>query len=187
MTDSEKIQAERNELNLLIDKGVNIEVERTIRVPIGRKYLLFKRYTAKIEKLKFTIKEPTLSTLDRLSAEQIELVIDEAKIKENGLSEAKMLTSKQAHRMARIVAIAVLGQEYVITTQEGARIRYQYDDKKLNELTELFFINVKPSNLFQYTVLINSMSNLGDFTNSIRLMSAVRTTMPTLIEDKQKG
>lgn len=187
MTDSEKLQVERNELNMLIDKGVNISFERTIRVEKSRKFLFIKKYETITEKLKFTIKEPTLSTLDRLSAEQIELVIDEAKIKENGMSEAKMLTRKQSHRMARIVAIAVLGQEYVIATQEGARVHYQYDDKKLNELTELFFINIKSSQLLQYVILINSMSNLGDFTNSIRLMSAVRTTMPILIEDKQKG
>lgn len=186
MNEKQKINAERNELNILIDKGVNIEVERTMRVLIGRKYGLLKRYETITEKLKFTIKEPTLSTLDRLSSEQIELIIDESKIKENGLSEAKMLTNQQSHRMARIVAIAVLGQEYLITIQEGSRIRYEHDDKQLDELTDLFFINVKPSTLLQYTILINSMSNLGDFTNSIRLMSAVRTTMPIRIEeDKQ--
>lgn len=187
MTESEKIQAEKNELNVLINRGVNIEVERIIKVQSGKRFLFFKKYETKTEKLKFTIKEPTLSTLDRLAAEQIELTIDEAKITEQGISEAKRLANEQSKRMAKIVAIAVLGQDYILSTQQGSRIKYENDEKALNELTELFFHNIKPSTLFQYVILINSMSNLADFTNSIRLMSASRTTMPNLIEGKQKA
>jgi len=188
MTGNEKIQAERSELNLIIDKGVNIELERTIsKKKKGFAGFMGKRFSV-TEKLKFTIKEPTLSTLDRLSAEQIDLVIDENVMSSDiGVQEARKMANKYGTKLAKIVALSVLGQDYVITIQNDTRVHYEYDNKRLAELTQLFYENIKPSKLMQYVLLINTMSNLGDFTNSIRLMSAARTTMPTLIEGEQKG
>jgi hypothetical protein len=187
MTEEEKIIAEKQEINLLIDKGVNISVDRTIYV---RHHGFIKRFWKKvkrIETVKFTIHEPTLSTLDRITAEQIDLRIDESLLKESAMQEAKMLVSKHGRRLARIIALAVIGQDYVISIQESGRIVHKNDDKRLDELTELFFMNLKPSQLVQYCILINTMSNIGDFISSIRLMSAARTTMPNLIEEKQKA
>lgn len=187
MTDQEKITAERNELNTLINKGVNFDVERTIHKRQKGIFGIFKKRIPVKELLKFTILEPTLSTLDRISEEQIELIIDEnIMTTEAGLCEARKFTKKYSRRLARIIAIAVLGQDYIMTIQEGARIRYKYDDTKLDQLTDLFLHNIKPSKLMQLTILINTMSNLGDFTNSIRLISASRTTMPIRIEAKAK-
>lgn len=183
MTEQEKINAERRELNTLISRGVNFDVTRTVTV---RKNI-FSKPKKHTEKLKYTIQEPTLAVLDLISAEQIELVIDENIMSsEQGISEAKRLAHKHARRMARIIALAVIGEDYIIAEQQGARIRYRYDEKRFNELAELFENNLKPSKLIQLAILINQMANLGDFTNSIRLMSASRTTMPILIEqDKQ--
>ena len=77
MADDNKIEAERQELNLLINKGITFDIERTIYVrKKGIKGYFKKRY-AKAESLKFSIQEPTLSTLDRMSAEQLDLKIDE--------------------------------------------------------------------------------------------------------------
>ena len=56
-------------------------------------------------------------------------------------------------------------------------MRYEEDRRRLDELTDLFFHAVKPSELFQLTMTINAMCNLGDFIHSIRLMSAARTTV----------
>ena len=56
-------------------------------------------------------------------------------------------------------------------------MHYEEDRCRLDELTDLFFHAVKPSELFQLTMTINAMCNLGDFIHSIRLMSAARTTV----------
>jgi hypothetical protein len=187
MTELEKIEAERSELNTLIDRGISFDVEHIVYKRQKGFFGYFKKIVQEIEKLNFTIHEPTLSTLDRISAEQIELIIDEKVMSsEAGISEAKALTAKHCKRMARIIALAVLGQDYVIASSIGFGIRFKYDDAKLNELTDLFFQNIKPSKLMQLTLVINTISNLGDFTNSIRLMSAARTTMPIRIEEKQR-
>jgi hypothetical protein len=184
MNEEHKLNAERNELNTLIDKGVNFDIERTIHVRQNGILGIFKKRYAKTEKLQFTIKEPTLSTLDRLSSEQIQLKIDEAVMSsESGVQEAKKMSNDYGTNLARIIALAVLGQDYIKAKKNGSKFSYKCDDKRLNELTELFFLNIKPSKLLQLAILVNTMSNLGDFTNSIRLMSAARTTMPIRIEE----
>jgi hypothetical protein len=187
MTEQDKIEAEKIELNTLISKGLSFEVDRTVYKREKGFLGFFKKRVPEIEKLKFTIQEPTLSTLDRLSAEQIDLRIDESLISgESGISEVKSLAQKHSQRMARIIALAVLGQDYVISTSVGSSVRYSYDDQKLKELSELFYINIKPSKLIQLTMIINTASNLGDFLNSIRLMSASRTTIPIRIEENKE-
>lgn len=185
MTEEHKIEAEKQELNILVNRGISFDLDRTIYKKQKGLFGRFKKRVPITEKLKFKIQEPTLSTLDRISAEQIELNIDERIMSSDaGLSEAKKLTKDHCRRLAKIVALAVLGQDYVISIQEGSRIRYDFDDNRLSELTDLFFHNIKPSKLMQLTLLINTMSNLGDFTNSIRLMSGARTTMPIRIEEE---
>lgn len=187
MNEENKLNAERSELNTLIDKGVNFDIERTIYVRQNGILGRFKKRYAKTEKLQFTIKEPTLSTLDRMSSEQIQLTIDEAIMSsELGVQEAKKMTNDHGTNLARIIALAVLGQDYIKTKKNGSKFSYKCDDKRLSELTELFFLNIKPSKLLQLAILVNTMSNLGDFTNSIRLMSANRTTMPIRIEENKE-
>jgi hypothetical protein len=184
MNEDQNINAEKSELNLLIDKGVNFDIERTFEVRQNGFFGRFKKRYTKTETLKFTIKEPTLAVLDLISSEQIELRIDEAVMSsESGVQEAKKMTGKHGETLARIVAFAVLGQDYIKTKKNGSGFIYKYDDKRLDELTELFFIHIKPSKLLQLAILVNTMSNLGDFTNSIRLMSASRTTMPIRVEE----
>ena len=186
MTQQERIDAERQELNLLINRGVNFDVERTVYKRIPGIIGFFKPRVKTTETLKFNIQEPTLSTLDRLSAEQIELVIDEAVMQsDNGVAQARKMVNQHCKRLARIVAIAALGQDYMQTVQAGGIVRYIPDHKKLDQLTEIFYKNIKPSKLLQLTILVNTMSNLGDFTNSIRLMSAARTTIPIRIEEEK--
>lgn len=183
----DKQSAEKSELNILIQRGLAFDLERTIYKRKKGIFGYFRELEKVTETLRFKIQEPTLSTLDRIASEQIDLFMDEKLMSsETGMSEAKKLVEEHSERMAKIVAYAVLGQDYVKGIQEGSHIRYGYDDAKLEELTDLFFHNIKPSKLFQLVVLINTMSNLGDFCNSIRLMSAARTTMPLLVEGKKK-
>lgn len=182
------IEQEKKELDVLIGRGMSFEVEQTF----FRRRKGLKGYFSKREKVtetvKYFIQEPTLSTLDRIAAEQVELVIDENIMSsETGINEARRLTADHSMRMAKIIAIAVLGEDYVKPIEHGGGYRYHYDDKRLKELTKVFFTFIRPSKLFKLTLMVNTISNLGDFTNSIRLMSANRTMMPIRIEENNEG
>ena len=190
MVETKKIlEQERSELNALINRGVSFEVQ-DVEVQY-KSYLcgLFKKKILVPITRNFVIKEPTLGTLDRLSSEWIEMAIDEETIKgEDGMLQARKMTKKHALRCARVIALAVLGSDYLIPKAgNGGIVRYEEDTKRLEELTRLFARQIKPSELHQLYVLINAMCNLGDFLNSIRLMSADRTTIPIRIEESNKG
>ena len=190
MQETKKIlEQERSELNELINRGVSFEVQ-DIEVQY-KSYLwgLFKKKILVPITRNFVIEEPTLGTLDRLSSEWIEMVIDEETIKgEDGMLQARKMTKKHALRCARVIALAVLGSDYLIPKAgNGGIVRYEEDTKRLEELTKLFARQIKPSELYQLYVLINAMCNLGDFLNSIRLMSADRTTIPIRIEENNEG
>lgn len=182
-----KLQQEKDELNALIGKGVDFSVP-DVEFEVEKRFFgLVKKYKPKTVTRSFKIVEPTLSTLDRLSAEWIEFALDEAAMKStDALERSRRLVYDHSIRFARIVAIAALGEERLVATPvKGGGTRWVEDSAKLEELTGLFARSIKPSRLYQMVILINAMCNLGDFTNSIRLMSSDRTTMPIRIEEKQ--
>ena len=184
--DIKQLELEREELNRIVNNGVTFEVEDVEAMVTKRSFfgLFKKRELVKVTK-KFKIEEPTLGTLDRLSREWIELAIDEESLKgKDGMKNARSLAANNALRCAKVIAIAVIGSEYKIpVTDKNGVVRMREDVKRLNELTSLFARTIKPSRLYQIYILIQTMCNLGDFLNSIRLMSADRTTMPIRIEE----
>ena len=183
MENEEKKAAELNELNRMIERGLTFTVKRKkkVRRP-GWLGWIRKKITID-EDVRFEIKEPTLSVLDRISAEGIMMDIDESQMQSDaGMSIAKKMVHDHARRMARVIAIAVLGENYEIATINNGRTSYIRDDRRLDELTDLFAHSVKPSDLINLCVAINTMSNLGDFTNCIRLTSANRTTIPDRVQ-----
>lgn len=177
--DMQAIEAEKKELRLLIGQGISFVVDyhedRVVRIPRFRylQRLLTKKQVVREEKqLEFLVKEPTAFTLDRLSLEYIELAMDEEKIKSNPRQEARKLFSKHNRRMARIVAIATLGNDWE-------------DNKKLSERTEFFSRWLKNSTLWELVQAIDLTNNLADFINSMRLLSSARTTIPNRIESQE--
>ena len=184
--DIKQLELEREELNRIVNNGVTFEVEDVEAMVTKRSFfgLFKKRELVKVTK-KFKIEEPTLGTLDRLSREWVELAIDEESLKgKDGMKNARSLAENNALRCAKVIAIAVIGSEYKIpVTDKNGVVRMREDVKRLNELTSLFARTIKPSRLYQIYILIQTMCNLGDFLNSIRLMSADRTTMPIRIEE----
>ena len=184
--DKNQLELEREELNRIVNNGVTFEVEDVEAMVTKRSFfgLFKKRELVKVTK-KFKIEEPTLGTLDRLSREWVEFAIDEESLKgKDGMKEARTMVNHHAKRCAKVIAIAVIGSEYEIpVTDKNGVVRMREDVKRLNELTSLFARTIKPSRLYQIYILIQTMCNLGDFLNSIRLMSADRTTMPIRIEE----
>lgn len=173
-----ELEAEKRELRLLIEQGIsftiNYQEERKVRIPRWSWCKWLKRTQTILEdkQQEFVVKEPTAYTLDRLSAEYIELVMDENTIKENPRQEARKLFMEHNKRMARIVAIAVLGNQWE-------------NKQKLEELTAFFSKWIKNSQLFDLVQAIDLTNNLADFINSMRLMSSARTTMPSRIESQE--
>ena len=185
--DKNKLEQERAELNTLINKGVSFKVKDT-DFEVKKKFFgLFKRHIPHEITRTFKIDELTLSTLDRISAETIELTIDESLMKsEDSMKRARRLAHKHSIRCARIIAIAVLGEDRLIPIHGKGGTRWVEDTKRLEELTSLFARKIKPSVLYKLYVLVNAMCNLGDFMNSIRLMQQERTTMPIRIEENNE-
>lgn len=179
------LEQEREELNALVNRGIGFEVKD---FDVTKKPVLFglfkKRVLVPVVR-KFKIEEPTLGTLDRLSREWIEFAIDEEKMKsDDGMKEARTMAGKHAIRCARVIALAVLGEDYLVPKpRRNGLVKYVEDEARLDELTALFARSIKPSKLHQLYTLVNVMCNLGDFLNSIRLMSSDRTTMPIRIEE----
>ena len=180
--DKTELEIEREELNLLVKRGVKFSITHKIRRRKKGIKGLFQRSQVVTVKEDFEIQEPTLSTLDRLSAIWVEMEINEDRLTAGGaetLAEAKRIANANASRMARIIAIAVLGEEYHVTeVSASGKVKTYNDDKELDRLTSLFFRTIKPSKLVGFTESITSVSNLGDFINSMRLMSGARTTKP---------
>jgi len=180
MDDEKKLQQEKEELNRLIQGGIKFELECQ-ESHIKRGFLGLPRREIVTVKKAFKIEEITLSTLDRIGVESIELTIDEQAIKDNtdSIEAARKLATKHAMRMARIVAIAVLGSEWEIPkVDRGGIVRYEENTKRIDELTRLFAHAITPSQLNQLCLAVNAMCNLSDFLNSMRLITTDRTTMP---------
>ena len=186
--DRKKLEQERAELNTLINKGVSFEVKDTEFDIETRFFGLVKRYKPREVTRTFKIEELTLATLDRLSAETIEMTIDESEMQSaDSMKRARGLAHNHSIRCARVVAIAVLGEDRLIPVQGKGGTRWVEDTARLEDLTSLFARKIKPSVLYKLYVLVNAMCNLGDFMNSIRLIQSERTTMPIRIEESNEG
>lgn len=175
---------EMKELNRLIGKGLKFSITRFKQVRPKGFFGRFRKRQMVPETLEFEIHEPTLAVMDRLSREGIEMKYDEKDLQDDtsSISTAKALIAAHSIRMARYVAIAVLGEELFIPKDIGRHIEYKEDSRRLNELTDLFAHTIKPSKLYQLIIATNTIANMGDFTNCIRLASSNRTTIPNLIQ-----
>lgn len=180
--DNEKLdnlQRERSELQKLRDTGVTFDVDITYKRRKPGFWGFIRKRERYTENKVFTIKEPTLATLDRLSALWLELTIDETKLNEDDyMVTARQLAAKEAYKLAEVVAVAVLGEDYYDTTNKGGYFVRKPNEKRLKRLASLFAHTITPSQLLTIAILLTNVSNLGDFTNSIRLMSATRTSDP---------
>lgn len=180
------LEAEQNEMRQLIQQGVTFPVILKYRKRKPGFWGYFRKREEVTEERVFTIAEPTLSTLDRLSAIWLELTIDETRLADSEyLAEAKQMAAKNAKLLARMVAIAVLGEDFYQVTEHAGTFQRKEDTKRVSDLADLFYHCVKPSDLFALAVAITNVSNLADFINSIRLMSATRTSDPTHLIEQQ--
>lgn len=173
------LEQEQNELRHMINQGLTFDVELTYTRMRPGFFGFFRKRQKITEKRVYKIQEPTLATLDRLSALWLQMEIDETRLgDDNYLATARQMANKEAKRLAEVVAVAVLGEDYYDITEHRGAFSYKPNEDRLQRLAATFFHAVKPSDLFTLAVLITNASNLGDFISSIRLMSATRTSDP---------
>lgn len=173
------LEQEQNELRHMINQGLTFDIELTYRRRRPGFFGFFRKREKITEKRVYKIQEPTLATLDRLSALWLQMGIDETRLGDDSyLATARQMVNKEAKRLAEVVAVAVLGEDYYDITEHRGAFSYKPNEERLQRLAATFFHAVKPSDLFTLAVLITNASNLGDFISSIRLMSATRTSDP---------
>ena len=151
-----KLIEEKQELDILIEKGITFDVG-------GKKY---------------AIHEPTLRTLDTLAAEYLKIEIENTMLKDIDnadklLKDGCKVVAIHCKRMARIVAIAVLGNK-----AKG---------KELEDLTNEMLDVLTPSKLEGIFKAVQLLMNTGAFLNSIRLTCEMKAALPALIEQDKKG
>lgn len=185
---AENLIKEKEELNRLIKGGIEFQLDCP-EIRVKRGFLGIPHREIAVVTKTFKIEETTLSTLDRIAVESIELALDENAIKndDDSIKTARNIAMKHSRRMARVVAIAVLGSEWEIPKLDngGHVIRYVENTKRIDELTDLFAHYIKPSQLNQLCLAVNAMCNLSDFLNSTRLIATDRTTMPIRVEERR--
>jgi hypothetical protein len=156
------LEIERQELNLLVQRGFKFEVT------VGKR------------KKTFEIHEPTLAVLDRISDISLDIVIDENELNndDNIMVNARKLIAGNAKRQATIIAMAVLGESYYTNIPILKQVLNVFYRIRLRKLTDLFLHTITPSKLVGLAVAVTNISNLGDFLASMRLLSGARTTQP---------
>ena len=178
MTDKEKNKIELSEIERLTKEGFSFKVEYDVT-----KHTIFgakKRHVSK----EYNIEEPTLGTLDRMTKEWLKMDIQEGG---DSMNTAKVAASQHALRMCRVVAIAVVGSEYGKNVSKygwGAR---KSEEKRIDELAEIFAKCIRPSDLKKISYFILASANLVDFFAAITMMRAQRTTKPSVVAEERKA
>jgi len=119
-----------------------------------------------------------MGVMDRLSYEYIQLHLDENKLKSksvfDSLNEAKITTYKNARRMAKIVAIAVIGNS-------------PWYPLLILFLPGYFYMRINSKKLYQLANIINVQANYPDFIDSTRYFKMSTTTKPQLVEQNEQN
>ncbi|GAB3973843.1 hypothetical protein GCM10028806_28560 [Spirosoma terrae] len=156
----DEVLAEKQQIDTLLERGMDFTVDKKSLLRFfGKKQRVFKVY------------QPYLGTLDYLSQEYINMAFSEERLKADPVGESKRLIEHNAKRCGRVIAIAVLNSQWKIKLFAGLLANY-------------FSWHLTPGKLFDLVMLINTLTNMGAFTNSIRFLSVdKRTTNPILIEE----
>jgi hypothetical protein len=176
------IEIEREELNLLVQRGFKFEVTFKAGKRVKGISGFFGKKEITEETMTFEIKQPTLDTLDRISDIALDMIANEDKLNDGSvevITKAWKTVKENARKLARVVAIATLGEDYYITEiSKSGEIKRRNNDRELNRLADLFFHTVKPSKLAGLASAVTNISNFGDFIISMRLLSDARMTQP---------
>lgn len=165
---------EVNELNLLLNRGVQVTLR--YKEDTRKSWQFWRKKSIKTTERKLVFKEPTLAVLDRVSLEILNLDFDEKKILSDKSSvvieEGRRIAYKSCKTLARIIAIFALGENLFVNSKNGI----EEDSQELEKLTKIILLCIEPSKMEKLISCLTSLSNIVSFINSIRLLTAARTT-----------
>lgn len=161
------INSLQNELRKAANAGFEFEVVIKNKTKVKGFWGFFQKRILTEEKRLFTIKELTMGIFDRISIESAKMEDVKTDV-DDFESYMKVYARKHSKTMGRIIALAVLGSDYFY--YENNKIKT--DDSSLNDLINCFNTFIKPHDMLNLLQLIDIASNLGDFMNSARLVTA---------------
>jgi hypothetical protein len=167
------IVSKQKVLNTMLDKGLTFTMKHTERVRAkGIRGFFGKKEIVETEET-YTIKEPTLAVLDMMSAEWLKFDLTELEgiMDDSALEASYKIVTRHAKDLARVIAIASLGERYY--SVEGG------DEKELQRLADLFYRYATPSQMRDLAMFITASGNIADFIVSMRLMRSAVTVTPT--------
>ena len=163
---NDDLARKKREITRLINSGFNIDLSYNI---ITKQKGLFGWLKPKIKERKtesFLLKELTLNIIDRINL--ISLDIDFDKYKDlDPRSADKEISKDHLKRICEIVALCLIAENYEYQNDNG---KYIQNNKELKRVSNILLRAVKPSDVLGILQLIDVVGNLGDFTNSIRLI-----------------
>lgn len=176
-TKKDNIELEEAEISRMVRDGFSFvcEYQKTKRKWYGKKY------SVKVSE-EFTIKEPTLGTLDRISREVVKIAEAEQKISDSiGVAETAIFATKYTKLMCRALAIAVV--------DSGANVyckgRYEVDEREVERITDVIYGTISPRDLKLAMNMMFACENMADFIACIVLMSINRTSRPDAIQERE--
>lgn len=161
MTESELKEQEKKELDLLTNRGENIEIDTLFCKLFGKKTR------------KFQIKGMYAGTNDLLSRYYASLEYDQEQLKVNSMAEVKRMMQKHSFTLCKIVATAIINNWFFL----WLRVPFAWYLK--GRITATHFLKV--------TEILNTQSNFLPFASSIVSMSSMTTTTPKTIEEGTKA
>lgn len=166
MEKKELLEKEQEQINSLLDKGVDFTIPT-------KGFLERLRYG---KERTFSIHELCYGALDLISAELIHIQLDEDSLEKNPIAESNKIIQEAAKIECKIIAIAILNKNCAI--QVGGHYTINY--KRINRLAKYLLWRMQPSMRYKLSLIIRQLMNAGDFINSIRLTSGTikRTTEP---------
>lgn len=173
----------RREITKLINNGFPITLSKTY---VERKKGLlgfFSKPKKKTKEVTYIIKELTFNIIDLIALESQGLILKNYEGKE-GLAFNNSISRNDIKIMSKVIALAIMGTDYEYKVITGKREKYIRDEKGLKKIQNHLSQNLHPSDLFGILNLIDIHSNLGDFTNSIGLITGA-AKRASLIEEKQ--
>lgn len=137
--------------------------------------LLEQGMTFKAGLFRFHLQQPYLGTLLHMSRLYAEIAIDEEKLKDSAYAGSYMLVPQNAKRVSKLIALAVLRSRVKIKLFAGL-------------LSWYMLWNLTPEKLFAIMGMVLVIGNTASFTNSIRLIQALRMMKPkeSLVEQTTK-
>ncbi|AQX52512.1 MULTISPECIES: hypothetical protein [Elizabethkingia] len=181
--DSSHSAMSRREITKLINNGFPITLSETYVERKKGLLHLFSKPEKKTREVTYIIKELTFNIIDLIALESQGLNLKNYEGKE-GLAFNNSISRNDIKIMSKVIALAIMGTDYEYKVITGKREKYIRDEEGLKKIQNHLSQNLHPSDLFGILNLIDIHSNLGDFTNSIGLITGA-AKRASLIEEKQ--